>query len=75
MEDIGLLNFIENPDPATSCRPFDNERKGAVPGDGGAIIVLESEESFRKRGTGRIYCEVKGFHSCSLADNIYKPNK
>lgn len=36
--------------------------------------MLESEESAIRRGA-KIYAEVKGFHTCSVADNIYKPNK
>jgi len=45
-----------------------------VQADGGAILVLESEESAMKRGA-KIYAEVTGFHTCSVADNIYKPSK
>lgn len=42
--------------------------------DGGAILILESEESVTKRGAKPI-AEIKGYHACSIADHIYKPNK
>jgi 3-oxoacyl-(acyl-carrier-protein) synthase len=38
------------------------------------MLVLESEESALKRGA-RILCEIVGYHTCSVADNLYKPNK
>jgi len=38
------------------------------------MLVLESEESAMKRGA-RILCEIVGYHTCSVADNLYKPNK
>jgi 3-oxoacyl-[acyl-carrier-protein] synthase II len=41
------------------CRPFDRNRKGIIPGEGAAILVLESLESARKRGM-KIYGEVVG---------------
>jgi len=68
------LNSKENHAPKTSCKPFDEGRLGAVQADGGAILVLESERSALKRGA-RIIAEIKGYHTCSVADNIYKPNK
>jgi len=37
-------------------------------------LVLESEESALRRGA-RILCEIVGYHTCSVADNLYKPNK
>lgn len=38
------------------------------------MLVLESEESAKKRGAN-ILAEIVGYHTCSIADNIYKPNK
>jgi 3-oxoacyl-[acyl-carrier-protein] synthase-1 len=37
-------------DPAGASRPFDRSRDGLVPSGGAAMLVLESEESARRRG-------------------------
>ena len=42
------------------CQPFDRNRKGMIPGEGGAILVLEPLARAIKRGA-RIYAEVAGY--------------
>jgi act minimal PKS chain-length factor (CLF/KS beta) len=44
--------------------PFDAATSGFVPGEGGAILILEDEEHARGRGAERIYGEVAGYASC-----------
>ncbi len=41
---ISLMITSENP-----CRPFDRNRKGLNLGEGGAVLVLESENSIKRR--------------------------
>lgn len=47
-------------DPATAYRPFDTTAAGNVPGEGGAICVLEDAAAAHARGAG-VYGELAGY--------------
>ena len=42
------------------CKPFDNERRGLNLGEGAGYIVIESEESIKKRNK-KPYCLLSGY--------------
>ena len=42
------------------CQPFDKNRKGMIPGEGAAVLVLESLDQALER-SAKIYCEVIGY--------------
>jgi act minimal PKS chain-length factor (CLF/KS beta) len=48
-------------DPSRAYLPFDVDAAGYVPGEGGAILVIEDVESARERGVERIYGEISGY--------------
>lgn len=66
IDPIGLSSFCllgalssYNDTPESASRPFDLTRNGFVLGEGAAFLVLESEESARKRNA-KIYAELAG---------------
>jgi act minimal PKS chain-length factor (CLF/KS beta) len=55
----GLVSV--DPDPATAYRPFDTHASGYVPGEGGAICVMEDAGAARARGPRlRRGCQLRG---------------
>ncbi|GAA2102510.1 ketosynthase chain-length factor [Actinomadura alba] len=47
-------------DPERAYVPFDVEACGYVPGEGGALLIVEAADSARRRGAPRIYGEIAG---------------
>ena len=61
---VGGFNSMQalstrNDDPVHASRPFDKDRDGFVFGEGGALIVIETEEHAKARGA-KIYAAVVG---------------
>lgn len=50
----------QSDDPKLAYRPFDTDASGAVPGEGGAMLVLEDSLAAKERGAARRYGEVAG---------------
>ncbi|MFM7712548.1 MAG: beta-ketoacyl-ACP synthase [Microcystis sp.] len=56
----------------TGCYPFDRAREGLVLGEGGAILVLESEERALSRNAP-IYGQILGYGFTCDADHLSAP--
>jgi 3-oxoacyl-[acyl-carrier-protein] synthase II len=75
MATFGNLRALSrrNAEPQAASRPFDRGRDGFVMGEGGAMFVLEAEETARQRGA-RAYAQVAGFGASSDAHNMVIPS-
>lgn len=55
----GRLSPVD--DPARAYLPFDADARGHVPGEGGALLVVEDAEAAVRRGAGPPYAEIAGY--------------
>jgi act minimal PKS chain-length factor (CLF/KS beta) len=55
----GNMSTID--DPARAFLPFDADASGYVPGEGGAVLIVESAESVARRGGSPGYGAVTGY--------------
>lgn len=56
------------------CSPFDRDRNGLNLGEGAAVLILESEESLRARGT-RARAIVRGYGGANDAHHLTGPDR
>jgi 3-oxoacyl-(acyl-carrier-protein) synthase len=56
-------------EPADAYRPFDAKANGYVPGEGGAIIVVEGRDAAEARGAPRVYGEILGYAATNDASD------
>jgi minimal PKS chain-length factor (CLF/KS beta) len=60
-------------DPAAAYRPFDARASGYVPGEGGAILMLETAERAKERGAPQVYGELAGYGATNDAHHYGNP--
>ncbi|HTL53501.1 MAG TPA: beta-ketoacyl-ACP synthase II, partial [Planctomycetota bacterium] len=77
---LGMAGFcslkamsVRNDEPTRASRPFDKDRAGFVMGEGGGILVLESEAHAKKRGA-KILAVFNGFGMTADAYHITAPD-
>lgn len=68
---IVLSNTNDN--PAGACRPFDRDRNGFVFGEGGAMLVIETEDHAKARGAN-ILARIMGASVTSDGFHIVAPD-
>jgi 3-oxoacyl-[acyl-carrier-protein] synthase II/beta-ketoacyl ACP synthase len=68
----GLLS-TNNADPSGACRPFGKDRDGMVLGEGGALMLIETEEHAKARGAP-ILARLMGAATTSDGYDPVKPN-
>ena len=66
------IGFNDRPDQTP--RPFDKDRDGTVCGEGAGTLVLESEESARRRGAEPL-AEVAGFGTSCDGEHMAQPHR
>jgi 3-oxoacyl-[acyl-carrier-protein] synthase II len=60
-------------EPSKASRPFDSNRDGFAPAEGGGILILESLDHAKVRGA-RIYAEIAGWGVSSDAYHLVQPH-
>jgi beta-ketoacyl ACP synthase len=68
-----IVMSTNNDDPAGACRPFDKDRDGFVFGEGGALMLIETEEHAKARGAN-ILARIMGASVTSDGFHMVAPD-
>ena len=68
-----IVMSANNDDPAGACRPFDKDRDGFVFGEGGALMLIETEEHAKARGAN-ILARIMGASVTSDGFHMVAPD-
>ena len=68
-----IVMSTNNDDPAGACRPFDKDRDGFVFGEGGALLLIETEEHAKARGAN-ILARIMGASVTSDGFHMVAPD-
>ncbi len=60
-------------DPKLAYRPFDRLANGYVPGEGGAILLVESTDRVAQRAAATVYAELAGYGATQDAHHWGEP--
>jgi beta-ketoacyl ACP synthase len=69
---LGMLS-TNNDDPSGACRPFDKHRDGMVFGEGGALMLIETEQHAKARGA-RPLARLMGAAITSDGYDVVRPD-
>lgn len=69
---MGVLS-TDNDDPEGACRPFDKDRDGMVFGEGGALLLIESEQHALARGATPL-ARLLGVGTTADAHDLLEPD-
>ncbi len=68
-----IVMSTNNDNPAGACRPFDKDRDGFVFGEGGALMLIETEETAKARGAN-ILARIMGASITSDGFHMVAPD-
>ncbi|MDV3125313.1 KasA/KasB family beta-ketoacyl-ACP synthase [Mycobacterium sp. 21AC1] len=69
---MGIMSTY-NDDPPAACRPFDKDRDGMVLSEGGALMLIETEEHAKARGAP-VLARLMGVGMTSDGYDLVEPN-